>query len=45
MGKREDWEEIDRLGEGGQSVVSLVRNLDRHSERAKSFDQIRSALQ
>jgi serine/threonine protein kinase len=44
MGNREDWEEIERLGEGGQSVVSLVRNRKRHSERAKSLDQIRSAL-
>ena len=44
MGNRGDWEEIDRLGEGGQSVVSLVRNRKRHSERAKSLDQIRSAL-
>ena len=44
MGNREDWEEIERLGEGGQSVVSLVRNRKRRSERAKSLDQIRSAL-
>lgn len=44
MGNRKDWEEIDLLGEGSQSAVFLVRNPKRHSERAKSLDHIRSAL-
>jgi|GEM_PF-5568799 len=44
MGKHADWEQIKPLGKGGQSEVFLVRNLDRHSERAKCLEQIRSAI-
>lgn len=44
MGNRTDWEEIERLGGGGQSDVYLVRNPKRRFDRAKCLDQIRSAL-
>src|SRR5215472_3906321 len=44
MGSREEWEQIERLGEGGQSEVFLVRNPKRSSEREKCLEQIRFAL-
>jgi serine/threonine protein kinase len=44
MGNRNDWEEIERLGGGGQSDVYLVRNPKRRADRAKCLEQIRSAL-
>jgi serine/threonine protein kinase len=44
MGSRTDWEEIERLGGGGQSDVYLVRNPKRRADRAKCLDEIRSAL-
>ena len=44
MGNRADWEEIGRLGGGGQSEVFLVRSPGRASERKKWLVQIRAAL-
>lgn len=44
MGNRNDWEEIERLGGGGQSDVFLVRNPKRRADRAECLKQIRSAL-
>lgn len=44
MGNRADWEQIGRLGGGGQSDVYLVRVPARRSDRAKCLDQIHSAL-
>lgn len=34
------WEEIKRLGGGGQSEVFLVRNSERIAERKKHLDKI-----
>jgi len=36
-----DWEEIKRLGEGGQSEVFLVRNSERIAERRKHLDKLK----
>jgi hypothetical protein len=39
-GKSEDWQVIGRLGSGGQSDVSLVRNSARKRERDESLQGI-----
>jgi hypothetical protein len=39
MANRSDWEQIEPLGEGGQSQVFLVRRPNRGQERAASIRQ------
>ena len=44
MGTRKEWQEIERLGGGGQSNVFLVRRPERSSERERCLDVIRTAI-
>jgi serine/threonine protein kinase len=44
MLQRDNWEEIERLGGGGQSDVFLVRRPERRSERRENLRDIRNAL-
>lgn len=44
VGEREQWEQIERLGGGGQSNVFLVRRPERALERQVCLDMIRTAI-
>jgi serine/threonine protein kinase len=44
MGERKQWEEIERLGGGGQSNVFLERRPERSSKRRECLDVIRAAI-
>jgi serine/threonine protein kinase len=44
MTRRNGWEEIERLGGGGQSNVFLVRRPERRLERQKDLEKIQGAL-
>jgi serine/threonine protein kinase len=40
MGNREEWQEIEPLGEGGQSKVFKVRRPERTAERARCVEEV-----
>jgi len=40
MGSREQWQEIEPLGEGGQSTVFKVRRPERTAERARCVQEV-----